>query len=341
LLGNKKALFYMLREYYRLTERDIFSVVPLTFHIRRGFQDEEFKTFSARFVQQRVIGAPNYWIIKPGEFSNRGQGISCTNRMEDVRSRISKVRNSRGKSLIVQQYITNPLLYNGRKFDIRAFMLLTVSNGRLRGYWYQEGYVRTSSYLWDLEDIADNDIHLTNDAIQKHCPNYGEYEAGNKLTYSELQRYLDTFARSNVQPPSLGRDICPRLKEIAEDAVRATFCHIDPQRRGSNFEIFGFDFMLDTNCRPWLIEINTNPCLEMSCPVLNRIIPSMLENAFRYSSPHLGSASTLFSPCPSTTPPPTSTAYPKTPSTTTSSSSSSTRNATALLFGSSTRTARW
>ncbi len=54
------------------------------------------------------------------------------------------------KSIILQSYITNPLLYNGRKFDIRAYMLLTIVNGKIRGYWYQEGYVRTSSYFWNI-----------------------------------------------------------------------------------------------------------------------------------------------------------------------------------------------
>jgi hypothetical protein len=40
LLGNKKAMFYMLREYYNLTDRSIFQTVPLTFHIKKGFLDE-------------------------------------------------------------------------------------------------------------------------------------------------------------------------------------------------------------------------------------------------------------------------------------------------------------
>ena len=43
--------------------------------------------------------------------------------------------------------------------------------------------------------------------------------------------------------------------------------------------------MLDEALTPWLIEVNTNPCLELSSPLLARIIPSMLENAFKYP-PH-------------------------------------------------------
>ena len=75
----------------------------------------------------------------------------------------------------MQLYITNPLLYNNRKFDIRVFMLITIHNAKIKAYWYQEGYVRTSSYLFDLNEISDKDIHLTNDAIQKESGRYGKF----------------------------------------------------------------------------------------------------------------------------------------------------------------------
>lgn len=34
-------------------------------------------------------------------------------------------------------------------------------------------------------------IHLTNDAVQKKAEDYGKYEAGNKLSYTDFQNYLD------------------------------------------------------------------------------------------------------------------------------------------------------
>jgi hypothetical protein len=46
ILGNKKAMFYILKEYCGLTGRDLFSTVPLTFHIKQGLKDEEYKKFA-------------------------------------------------------------------------------------------------------------------------------------------------------------------------------------------------------------------------------------------------------------------------------------------------------
>ena len=50
------------------------------------------------------------------------------------------------------------------------------------------------------------------------------------------------------------------------------------------------DFMIDQSLRPWLIEINTNPCLDMRCPLLSRLIPTLIENTFKYYFLHLGYA---------------------------------------------------
>ena len=41
------------------------------------------------------------------------------------------------------------------------------------------------------------------------------------------------------------------------------------------------DFMIDEQMKPWMIEINTNPCLELSSPLLAKIIPNLLEQSFR------------------------------------------------------------
>ena len=48
-------------------------------------------------------------------------------------------------------------------------------------------------------------------------------------------------------------------------------------------EVFGLDFMICDEFRTYLIEVNTNPCLELASPLLARLIPTMLENALKIS----------------------------------------------------------
>lgn len=47
------------------------------------------------------------------------------------------------------------------------------------------------------------------------------------------------------------------------------------------FEIFGFDFILDSDHEVWLIEVNTNPCIEESSPLLACYLPRMIDDAFK------------------------------------------------------------
>lgn len=82
--------------------------------------------------------------------------------------------------MILQRYIM-PFLYNKRKFDIRSYMLVTLLNGQLRLYSYEDCYIRTSSKTFDITSPS-RLVHLTNDAIQAQSSCYGRYEEGNKLS---------------------------------------------------------------------------------------------------------------------------------------------------------------
>jgi hypothetical protein len=68
--------------------------------------------------------------------------------------------------------------------------MITSVGGNLKVYVFNEGYIRTCSYEFEVNNF-DRLIHLTNDAIQKKDKNYGKYEVGNKLSYVEFQAYID------------------------------------------------------------------------------------------------------------------------------------------------------
>ena len=55
--------------------------------------------------------------------------------------------------------------------------------------------------------------------------------------------------------------LIPKMKEIASTAMKSTWIALNRENRDKNFELFGLDFMVDEDFKPWLIEVNTNPCL--------------------------------------------------------------------------------
>jgi hypothetical protein len=56
---------------------------------------------------------------------------------------------------------------------------------------------------------------------------------------------------------------------------------LDPNKRNSCFELFGYDFMIDNDFTTWLIEVNTNPCLDQSSRILRILLPRLIDDMFR------------------------------------------------------------
>lgn len=56
---------------------------------------------------------------------------------------------------------------------------------------------------------------------------------------------------------------------------------INANQRKNCFELFGLDFIIDAELKVWLIEVNENPCIECSSPLLGQLIPRMINDAFK------------------------------------------------------------
>ena len=86
--------------------------------------------------------------MKPGENTNRGNGIDVCQTLKEIKKIIGQSELDPNRTFIVQKYIERPALYMQRKFDIRCFGMLTLVNGLLKGFTYDDGYLRTSSRLF-------------------------------------------------------------------------------------------------------------------------------------------------------------------------------------------------
>ena len=111
-----------------------------------------------------VKSMKNIWILKPGENTNRGVGITVHTKLAEIKEIINAESNSDTRTFILQRYIEKPALYKNRKFDIRCFAMVTSVNGHLKGYNYTDGYLRTSGKEYNLKNF-NKFVHLTNDAV--------------------------------------------------------------------------------------------------------------------------------------------------------------------------------
>jgi len=73
------------------------------------------------------------------------------------------------------------------------------------------------------------------------------------------------------------------MKQLIVRSIFAAKNIIDPQKRKSCFEIFGYDFIIDEDFNLWLIEVNTNPCIEESSDILKIYLPRMIDDMLKLS----------------------------------------------------------
>ena len=180
----------------------------------------------------------------------------------------------KSNKIILQKYIEKPLLYNGRKFDTRFWVLLT---HKMEIYLFKEGHLKATSFNFTLENI-DLYVHLTNYSVQKYSDKFQAYEEGNEISLEELQKSLKDHSKLITD---LRNEIIPKIKNIILISLQSVSKLINKYNREKCFEIFGYDFMFDYELNPFLIEINTNPGLEISSPLIQKLVPRMIDDALR------------------------------------------------------------
>lgn len=71
-------------------------------------------------------------------------------------------------------------------------------------------------------------------------------------------------------------DVWPKMKQAIALSIDGVKAKVNPLERRFCFELLGYDFMIDDNFNPWLIEVSTNPCIEQSSAMLSKLLKRML-----------------------------------------------------------------
>ena len=224
-----------------------------------------------------TIGKDELWICKPTN-SNQGKGIFLIKgkkELVDYIDRRKKQNKARNSTRIVQRYIASPLLLNGRKFDIRVYLL--VGSSRPYNVFFHSGYLRLALNTYD-NGSDDLSTHLTNQYLQKKHPNYLGFKNDTVWSMEQFQKYLDDEGyteRLGLKPDWVFTDLHERMKTLAYTVFRSAQTSLVP--KVGLFDLYGLDFMLDESLNVWLLEVNTNPALHTHCTVLQDFLPNLID----------------------------------------------------------------
>ena len=316
-ISNKKNLFENLIRYCEYNKLNLFSFFPLTIILdfKKDYLNEQIEGFKQFFnnissfiegknkdsensytdffrvnilknvgSKQKIIlpnssyTGKNLWLLKRTNL-NRGREIKIFSDLNNILNEIETAKKeNKYNHLIIQKYIEDPCLYLDRKFDIRIWVLFTYlsKDYRFEVYVFKEGHLKACSETFNINS-DDLFVHLTNYSVQKYNKNFSKIEIGNEISFESFQNELDKRGDGK----NFVKNVLPKIFRIIAISANASKNKINILNRKNCFEIFGYDFILDKNLEPFLLEINTNPGLEESSPLIEMLVPRMIDDAFR------------------------------------------------------------
>jgi len=170
-------------------------------------------------------------------------------------------------NFIMQDFIANPLLINGHKFDFRVYLLVASTNPVIA--YYGDGYLRVSLQMYDAAS-TDKTVFLTNpqltDSMFEIAKRNGSYHGMTEKeltelqswTFDQLQDYLMETGKIN-DPNWLDNKLRPEFQKAMIHLVRMSQNNF--AKSSLVYGLFGIDFMLDDDLNLWFIEANAKPGL--------------------------------------------------------------------------------
>ncbi|EPY21767.1 tubulin--tyrsoine ligase-like protein [Angomonas deanei] len=240
-----------------------FQFYPYTWTMRT--ERAQFMRYYAALRQKKLV---KYFIVKPNS-GCQGRGIVVT---RDPYGTVEDLDN-----YIVQEYLPRPLLIEGRKFDLRVYVLLT-SIREPSIFLFNDGLVRmcTEPYEAPTESNVKNTCkHLTNYAVNKHSAEYvfntdiDHCDVGNKRNFKFFNQFLKNEGHDVDLFWSQVGFLVVKTIFAAQPQIRQVYDSCFPRNNDgySCFEILGVDILVDHKLRPWLMEVNHTPSLATDTPL--------------------------------------------------------------------------
>jgi hypothetical protein len=247
-----------------------FHYMPETYCLPR-----DYDIIAEKVKDLDLTDIKNLWLVKPVA-SSRGRGIRLLTDMESLPKK---------NKYIVTHYVYNPHLINGKKYDLRLYLLVT-GYTPLKVYLFDNGLARFCSEKYDLdpEKMQDKYIHLTNYSINKTSENFEQndsvdQEFGDKWTLHTLKNHFEKNGLNFNKVWEKIKDIIVKVVISVTDLAIPLIKQFELSS-GNLFELYGVDILLDETLEPWLMEVNLNPSLNCDSQLDLKVKSHVLTDIF-------------------------------------------------------------
>jgi len=158
-----------------------------------------------------------------------------------------KLNRESGGGYIMQEYVSDPALLGGRKFDLRTFMLIASTEPFL--VFYHRGFIRRSATPYSSDSLGDKLAHITNAEAQDSDDHFAGFDFLQQALASEL----------NFPPNYVSRTFKARTKHVTNFVFQSARSKV--KRRVGAFMLFGLDWMMDKRGGVHLLEANGYPVM--------------------------------------------------------------------------------
>lgn len=248
------------------------------------------ETFNINNVKKYQF--PEYYILRP-TIAAGGTDIIYIHNKEELNDAIEfyntninyKGKEIYGNNVIAAKFVTDLLLFQGKKFHLRIYYMVSCIKGIVNTFVLDNGKILTAKEKYDLKTPFTKEKHDTHFKSTEK-----DFTIANDFTIENLGIEMNTEIYNKIYNEI--KIVCSGISKLIIKSKSNSSFLFDNQKNG--FHLFGLDIFIKSNLSPVLIECNMIPGFvtrtengqnKLSKNIYNWINDTILEPLFKYNNP--------------------------------------------------------